>query len=191
MGYNCEASGVHAIALGYRANAQHNGAIVIADSASGIGLAASDTANQLLIRASGGTKIYSTRNISVGGAGVELTPGSGSWASLSDRDSKENFRSVDGEDLLARISQLEISRWNYRTQDSSIEHIGPMAQDFYRLFSVGDNDKTITSVDPDGIALAAIQELHKRNIDLTERNARLEAQMAELRRRIDALSGEE
>ena len=35
-------------------------------------------------------------------------------------------------------------------------HIGPMAQDFHAAFNVGDNDVTISAVDPAGVALAAI-----------------------------------
>ena len=35
-----------------------------------------------------------------------------------------------------------------------------MAQDFYAAFRVGEDDKGITTVDADGVALAAIQGLH-------------------------------
>ena len=37
-----------------------------------------------------------------------------------------------------------------------------MAQDFYATFKVGENDKTITTVDPDGVAFAAIQGLNEK-----------------------------
>ena len=40
--------------------------------------------------------------------------------------------------------------------------MGPMAQDFYAAFGLGDGDTTITSVDPDGVALAAIQGLNQK-----------------------------
>ncbi|MBU1936948.1 hypothetical protein KKG05_06075, partial [bacterium] len=62
--------------------------------------------------------------------------------------------------------QLPIEEWNFKHQDSRNTHIGPMAQDFYRLFGYGDDDKSISTIDPDGIALAAIQELHKENQQL-------------------------
>ncbi len=35
-----------------------------------------------------------------------------------------------------------------------------MAQDFYAAFGVGEDDKHITSIDEDGVALAAIKALH-------------------------------
>ena len=40
-------------------------------------------------------------------------------------------------------------------------HIGPMAQDFYKLFNLGNDDKSISTIDPSGIALAAIKEQQK------------------------------
>ena len=37
--------------------------------------------------------------------------------------------------------------------------MGPMAQDFFAAFGLGDSDKHITTVDADGVALAAIRGL--------------------------------
>lgn len=59
-------------------------------------------------------------------------------------------------------------RWNYESQDASIVYTGPMAQDFYHLFGVGDDITTISIIDPDGISLAAIKALHKENHQLKE-----------------------
>ena len=49
------------------------------------------------------------------------------------------------------------------------------------------DNKHISHGDVAGVALAAIQELHKRNDNLTARNQRLESQMAELRVMVEAL----
>ena len=38
--------------------------------------------------------------------------------------------------------------------------MGPMAQDFHAAFGLGVSDKLIDTIDPDGVALAAIQGLH-------------------------------
>ena len=129
------------------------------------------------MRASGGTQIYSNSALTTG---VTLAAGGGAWAAVSDRSVKENIRPVDGAELLDKLAQLDVSRWNYITQDPSIQHIGPMAQDFYRLFGVGDNNTTITTIDPAGIALAAIQELHKTNQELRGQIAELQKLMATL-----------
>jgi hypothetical protein len=57
---------------------------------------------------------------------------------------------------------LPISRWNYKTDPASVTHIGPMAQDFQAIFNTGTDNKTISTIDPSGIALAGIQALQKK-----------------------------
>jgi len=66
-----------------------------------------------------------------------------------------------------------------------------MAQDFHAAFGVGETDTHITTVDADGVALAAIQGLHARLrerdavIDaLAVRNADLEARLAAIEARL-------
>jgi hypothetical protein len=61
--------------------------------------------------------------------------------------------------VLAKIDALPISRWSYKSE-RGVRHVGPMAQDFYAAFKVGEDDKHITSIDEDGVALAAIKALH-------------------------------
>jgi hypothetical protein len=80
---------------------------------------------------------------------------------VSDRNAKENFGQVAPIEILEKIVTLPIETWNYKTQPESIRHIGPMAQDFYAAFGVGDSDKTIATVDAHGVALAAIQGLYQ------------------------------
>lgn len=117
-------------------------------------------------------------------SGAHLTAG-GVWTNASDVALKENFHAVDGSDLLERIDRLRITRWNYRNESDDITHIGPTAQDFKHLFGVGDNDRTISTVDPSGIALAAIQQLHKENEDLRKQNLELQSRLEELDRKLD------
>jgi hypothetical protein len=110
-----------------------------------------------------------------------LTAG-GVWTNASDKNLKENFRSVDGAELLRRIDHLPITRWNYKSESDDVTHIGPTAQDFVKAFGVGDNDKTISTIDPSGIALAAIKELHKENLSLKGQVAHLQKQIDELKK---------
>ena len=98
--------------------------------------------------------------------GVQLAAGGGSWSTVSDSTLKSNLRLVDTKLILDKVSQLPIKQWSYKSQDPSIEHIGPTAQDFWKLFHVGDDSLSISTIDPSGIALAAIQQLHKENEDL-------------------------
>jgi hypothetical protein len=78
---------------------------------------------------------------------------------VSDRAAKANFGTVDPADMLERVRALPITTWNYRSDDPSVRHIGPMAQDFMAVFGVGSTDRTIHPMDGQGVALAAIQGL--------------------------------
>ena len=56
---------------------------------------------------------------------------------------------------------MPIYTWNYQAEDEGYRHMGPMAQDFYAAFALGYTDTAITTIDSDGVALAAIQGLHQ------------------------------
>ena len=103
------------------------------------------------------------------------------WVNASDKNSKENFRSVDGEKLLRELSDLEITQWNYKGDDGTT-HIGPTAQDFKKSFGLGKDDKSISTIDPSGVALAAIKALY----ELTQKQAaeieNLKSEMAKIRK---------
>jgi hypothetical protein len=150
------ASGAYSFAAGRRAKANHQGALVWGDSTDAD--VASSATNQFIARASGGVKFYSNSGLT---AGVTLAAGGGSWSSVSDRNAKQNFASVDGTGLLARLASIPVLTWNYKAQDASIRHLGPMAQDFYAAFQVGEDDKHIATVDADGVALAGVQALYQ------------------------------
>ncbi len=62
-----------------------------------------------------------------------------------------------------------------------MRHLGPVAQDFRAAFGLGRNDTTITTVDADGVALAAIQGLNQK---LIESNLEKEAQINRLEQRV-------
>jgi hypothetical protein len=79
----------------------------------------------------------------------------------SDRNLKENLATVDGREVLGRLSRLPLTRWNFKTDRKSTQHIGPMAQDFHAAFGVGSSDRHIGGSDADGIAFASIQALYE------------------------------
>jgi hypothetical protein len=85
----------------------------------------------------------------------------GSISSGSDRNIKENFTPVNPAEVLDKVAALPITRWNYK-DDPSAQHIGPVAQDFRAAFGLGSDDKFITTVDADGVALTAIQALNSK-----------------------------
>ncbi len=102
-----------------------------------------------------------------------LSSGGTNWVNSSNRDLKTNITEINPSDILEKIGQLPISRWSYK-YEQSVTHIGPMAQDFYSLFQVGNDNKSISTIDPSGIALVAIKELIKQNEELKKRIEALE-----------------
>jgi len=176
------ASAAYSFAAGRRAKANHQGAFVWGDSTDA-DMASSGT-NQFIARAVGGVTFYTSTDLL---AGVTVAGGGGSWSSVSDRNAKQNFAPVDGAGLLARLASIPVLTWNYKAQDASIRHLGPMAQDFYAAFQVGEDDKHIATVDADGVALAAIQALYQRSVEKDRKIQQLTQEVDELRARLTRL----
>lgn len=101
----------------------------------------------------------------------------------SDRNAKEQFKPVNAREVLDKVAALPITEWQYKTQ-SDARHIGPMAQDFRAAFGVGRDEKHITSVDADGVALAAIQGLNQIVREQRAAIEKLEARNHELEERL-------
>jgi hypothetical protein len=97
-------------------------------------------------------------------SGVLFTP--------SDRNVKENFVAIDDADVLKKVIDLPVTLWNFKCDDKSILHMGPMAQDFHAAFGLnGDKDKVITTLDIAGVTVAAVQGLnHKLEKELAARD---------------------
>ena len=99
---------------------------------------------------------------------------------------------VDGEAVLRKLAAIPVEKWNYKWEaDTNTPHLGPMAQDFKAAFYPGRDDKSITTLEFDGVELAAIQGLNEK-VEVRSRNAevsirKLEAENAELKQRLAAL----
>ncbi len=138
--------------------------------------------------ATGSREPYEPPRLEVLGTVREMTEGldisvsdpgmlGGTGQSPSDRALKERFESVDIHELLERATALPLSSWSYKTDDPTVRHIGPMAQDFRAAFELGDDDRRIHMVDAFGVVLACVQALHAQ---LQERDAQISALWAEL-----------
>jgi trimeric autotransporter adhesin len=186
------AGGDYSFAAGNLAHAGHNGSFVWADNNSPFTFS-STTANQFRVRATGGvgfaTAIDSSGNVT---AGVHLPSGGTAWSSVSDRNAKKNFQPVDGKAVLDQLAAIPVEKWNYKWEpDTSTPNIGPMAQDFKGAFYPGRDDKSISTLEFDGIELAAIQGLNEK-VEARSQNAevsirKLEAENDELKQRLAAL----
>ncbi len=156
------AQGQFSFAAGQQAQALHQGAFVWADSTNAI---FTSTANdQFNIRAAGGTRIFSNAGLT---AGVTMAPGASAFSGVSNRALKDNFKTVDTLDVLQKVTALPIETWNYKSQDTSIRHMGPMAQDF-AIFGLGEDPLRISTLDADGVLFAAVQGLNKKIEDLKQ-----------------------
>ena len=78
----------------------------------------------------------------------------GALTESSDRNKKENFGEIDSQDILKKLVELPLSTWNYKSDDDSTRHLGPMAQDFYASFELGKNETTIARIDTAGVTIA-------------------------------------
>jgi hypothetical protein len=113
---------------------------------------------------------------------------SGTVTGSSDRHVKKDFAPVDPQAVLAKVADLPITTWQYKADRDGERHVGPMAQDFYGAFHVGMDDKHISMVDADGVALAAIQGLNQK-VESGKREAEteirsLKAENTELKARL-------
>jgi hypothetical protein len=109
-------------------------------------------------------------------------------ALTSDRNAKENFAAIDPQKVLAKVASMPVSEWNYKS-DRTMQHIGPMAQDFQAAFGLnGQDDKHISVVDEGGVTLAAIQGLNQKVDELRKELDQRDAENGELQRQNDALS---
>lgn len=98
------------------------------------------------------------------GNGAHVTIG-GSWVNGSSRTFKTDFQYFDNQLLLEKLSKINISLWQYKDSDEG-RHLGPMAEDFYQAFALGNDEKYISTTDADGVALACIQALYQRILEL-------------------------
>ncbi|MEO6405717.1 MAG: tail fiber domain-containing protein [Ferruginibacter sp.] len=186
MGYNTTASGNLSTAIGTLVNTNNQiGAFIIGDSdPSGQGTIFSGFPNEFVARFWNGYYFLTSGNTTR--FGVSIGNYGNSWVSICDKNRKENFEQLDGEDVLQKISNINFSSWNYKQQDPKIyRHYGIMAQDFYKAFghdkygSIG-NDTTVNPIDMIGIDMTAIQALEKRTSDLKKENEILKAELNKL-----------
>ncbi|UCC65166.1 MAG: hypothetical protein JSV36_09085 [Anaerolineae bacterium] len=183
------ARGDWSFAAGRRAQANHQGAFVWADSADAD--FASTARDQFAVRANGGA-LFNVGDAALRVAGDTEIAGVlyvSTIGTRSSRERKENFAPVDVQELLLRLVEIPVTTWNYRSQNPAIRHIGPMAEDFNVLIDGlgGEGEEYINMLDANGVALAAIQGLHELSQEQAARIEALEVENAALRSQMDDL----
>ena len=100
----------------------------------------------------------------------------------SDRALKANFSAVDTRSVLERLARVPVQSWSYKADGAGVRHLGPVAQDFKAAFQLGADDKTIATVDADGVMMASIQALYQMMREKDAQIARLQSQLNQVRR---------
>jgi len=167
-GQSNQALGNYSVAMGHQAQANNAGSFVFADN-SGSSFSSS-ISNQFNVRAAGGIRLYTNSGLT---SGVTMAAGSGSWVSVSDSAKKRDIHLTDTKAVLEKVAALPIKNWEYKSEAEGIEHVGPMAQDFWNAFGLGSDSLGIATIDADGVLFAAVQELAKQLAEIKQENADL------------------
>jgi hypothetical protein len=184
IGYNVTADQDHTTAMGkFATNNGFTGTFIWSD---GSAQQSADTFrntanNEFAARATGGFRFRTNLG---GTTGCNLPAGSGVFNCTSSRATKMNFASVSGTDVLAKVRALPITTWNYISEGDKVRHLGPMAEDFYAAFGLGEGSKSIGVQDLASVSLAGVKALEERTAELqgkTEEIERLRGEVASLR----------
>ncbi len=190
-GSNNQANGNYSFAAGRGAQIlnTHGGSFVFADSNDAV--FSSQASNEFSVRATGGVRFVTA--IDNGGApisGVMLPGGSGSWSFLSGAAFKTNIEPVDSHELMENLAKLPIYTWSYAAQEPSTRHMGPLSEDFFAAFGLGENDQYISAIDLLGVSLASARVINEGWKTDRVRIELLELDIQQLETRLAALEQE-
>lgn len=120
------------------------------------------------------------------GAGVQLTPNSNAWSTISDWTTKKSVTLLDCDRVLAGLAQLPLYEYEYRSTKNGHKNFGPMAQDWAALMPVTET-QVGSVVSMDVMALAATKALHAQVTAQAAAIAELQAALASLQAALAAL----
>ncbi len=144
--------------------------------------------------------VDASNKVRIGDPNVTVIEGQVPFTSVSDKTKKENFLSLNGQQVLQKLSLVPVHSWNFIGQDAKkFRHYGPNAQDFFAAFghdglgTIG-SPTTLTSGDVDGILMISVQALYelslekeKQIVQLTKEIEALRASNQTLQARLEAL----
>jgi hypothetical protein len=99
----------------------------------------------------------------------------------SSRELKTAFESLDTREVLSKLSEIPVTSWTYKSDPVARRHYGLIAEDFQAAFGLGDG-KSISTVDAQGVAMAAIQGLHDMVLERDSQIEELRSEIEELKR---------
>lgn len=185
------AGGSHSLAAGRRAKTNLRGAFVWADTSdadfyvrNGVPGFPADYADSFNVRAAGGFYFYTspTTWLHQQRTGVFIGAGESAWSVHCDRHMKKDIAPVDYQGVLDKLDRVPVSSWRHQSAaENGTKNIGPMAQDFKREFFPGRDDKSISTLEFDGVQLAAIKGLREQNLQQARRIEKMEDELRDLR----------
>jgi Chaperone of endosialidase len=164
-GTNITISGLNSASFGTLVNCIHEDAFVFGDGGT---QTQSVGNNSFTVGARDGVKFFTNngiRNSVTSTSGPYLIAGDTTWRTTSNKDKKENFQDIDGNEVLNKISNMSAQSWNYKGDDPKKQrHYGPYSQEIFEAFgndgigTIGD-DISICLSDMDGILWTAVKAL--------------------------------
>lgn len=175
--YN-QAVGLYSFAAGQRAKALGSGMFVWADS----------QPYDWAIMQNNGFWVRATATVdfvvAVDGTGSPtvqcvLQQSSNGWECWDTLPRPANQETVDGVDMVQRLSQVPVTTWSVTEDSRPVRHIGPLPQDVYAAFGIGADEHASSALDMNGLALASIQGLYRlvqdQQMQLVAQQKRIEA----------------
>jgi hypothetical protein len=137
--------------------------------------------------------VDASNKIRLGDSWVTVIEGQVAYTFTSDKNQKENFQQVDGDEVLRKISDMNLTSWNYKNNDpTQFRHYGPVAQEFYAAFghdAVGKcgDSTSINSGDEAGILMIAVQTLERDREQMKAENKSLRSELDDLKKTVAQL----
>jgi len=144
------------VGLGKNVTIAHANSFVMSDGTTPN--ATTTASNQFIQKFSGGLKFSASNGPA---PRVQMSSGSSTWQSLSDRRLKRDIVSLDDDDVMRRLRRLPVFHYNLATT-SRKRFVGPIAQHWNELFPEFGGKLLIGALDLDVVKLAAIKNLLKR-----------------------------
>jgi len=137
--------------------------------------------------------VDASNKIRLGNTHVTVIEGQVAFTASSDATKKENFRPVDGVEVLKKLRGINLTSWNFIGHDpKQFRHYSPMAQNFFAAFGKDEvgtfgTPTTINSGDLAGILMIAVQALEKRTAEEEREINALRADNSALKARLEAV----
>jgi hypothetical protein len=171
------------------ADIQHSRVVVLSDDDTSGPRLTTLAGNSFVTRFTGGERFYTNSALTTY---ADLAAGTGAWVAVSDRNLKENLKDVVYDDVLGRVKDLPIYKYNFIGNPKETKCIGAMAQDWHAIVTPTET-YTVLEDDPDkgekkevkkdaknklgieemdsiGVCLSAIKSLDKKVQVLTKIN---------------------